>query len=58
MVDKWIDEYKADRHSGLRAIMQFFISASGCKCKITAQMLNMEHANIIRHMTEEFNEVK
>jgi hypothetical protein len=57
-VDEWIEQYKADRDSGLRAIMQFFISASGCKGKITAQMQNsMEHAAIIRRMTEEFDEV-
>lgn len=59
MVDEWIEQYKADRDSGLRGIMQFFISASGCKGKITAQMQNnMEHAAIIRRMTEEFDEVK
>lgn len=57
VVDEWIEQYKADRDSGLRAIMQFFISASGCKGKITAQMQNsMEHAAIIRRMTEEFDE--
>jgi hypothetical protein len=38
--------------------MQFFISASGCKGKISSQMQSsMEHAVIIRHMTEEFDEV-
>jgi cohesin complex subunit SA-1/2 len=38
--------------------MQFFISASGCKGKITSQMQSsMEHAAIIRRMTEEFDEV-
>ena len=59
VVDEWIEQYKADRDSGLRAIMQFFISASGCKGKITAQMQDsMEHAAIIRRMTEEFDEVK
>jgi cohesin complex subunit SA-1/2 len=57
-VDEWIEQYKADRDSGLRAIMQFFISASGCKGKITSQMQSsMEYAAIIRHMTEEFDEV-
>jgi len=57
IVDEWIEQYKADRDSGLRGIMQFFISASGCKGKITAEMQNsMEHAAIIRRMTEEFEE--
>ncbi|KAL1110344.1 hypothetical protein AAG570_007875 [Ranatra chinensis] len=37
--------------------MQFFINASGCKGKITQAMAaNMEHAAIIRKMTEEFDE--
>jgi cohesin complex subunit SA-1/2 len=37
--------------------MQFFISASGCRGRITAEMqANMDHADIIRTMTEEFDE--
>lgn len=39
--------------------MQFFINAAGCKGVITPTMSeNMEHAAIIRKMTEEFDEVK
>lgn len=39
--------------------MQFFINAAGCKGVITPSMSeNMEHAAIIRKMTEEFDEVK
>lgn len=39
--------------------MQFFINAAGCKGVITPAMSeNMEHAAIIRKMTEEFDEVK
>ncbi len=58
IVDEWIEQYKADRDSGLLAIMQFFISASGCKGKITSQMQSsMEYAAIIRQMIEEFDEV-
>lgn len=38
--------------------MQFFINAAGCKGVITPAMSeNMEHAAIIRRMTEEFDEV-
>lgn len=38
--------------------MQFFINASGCKGRITPAMsASMEHAAIIRRMTEEFDEV-
>lgn len=37
--------------------MQFFINAAGCKGRITQQMqATMEHAAIIRRMTEEFDE--
>lgn len=58
IVDDWIEAYKANRDTALLALMQFFINASGCKGKITAQMAaNMEHAAIIRKMTEEFDEV-
>lgn len=39
--------------------MQFFINAAGCKGIITRAMSeNMEHAAIIRKMTEEFDEVE
>ncbi|XP_073982200.1 stromal antigen isoform X1 [Rhodnius prolixus] len=57
IVDDWIESYKANRDTALLALMQFFINASGCKGKITQQMAaNMEHAAIIRKMTEEFDE--
>ena len=35
VVDDWIDSYKADRDSALLTLMQFFISASGCRGRIT-----------------------
>lgn len=57
VVDEWIESYKANRDNALLALMQFFINASGCKGKITQNMAaNMEHAAIIRKMTEEFDE--
>ena len=56
-VDDWIEEYKVDRDGALLKLMQYFISASGCKGKITSEMqVTMEHADIIRRMTEEFDE--
>lgn len=59
LVDEWIDEYKVNRDTALLSLMQFFINASGCKGKITSIMAaNMEHAAIIRKMTEEFDEVQ
>jgi cohesin complex subunit SA-1/2 len=58
MVDDWIEAYKVNRDATLLRLMQFFISASGCKGKITSEMQSsMEHATIIRKMTEEFDEV-
>ena len=57
VVDDWIDNYKSERDTALLSLMQFFISAAGCKGRITPQMqANMEHADIIRQMTEEFEE--
>merc|ERR1719322_1391446 len=56
VIDDWIDEYKADRDAALLKLMQFFISTSGCKGRITAEMQQMEHSDIIRKMTEEFDE--
>merc|ERR1719433_1070250 len=55
--DDWIDSYKADRDAALLTLMQFFISASGCRGRITPEMqATMDHADIIRRMTEEFEE--
>ena len=56
-VDDWIEEYKVDRDGALLKLMQFFISASGCKGKVTSEMQStMEHGEVIRKMTEEFDE--
>ena len=48
---------QSDRDNALLSLMQFFISASGCRGRISAEMqATMEHADIIRTMTEEFDE--
>lgn len=57
-VDDWIEQYKINRDEALLVLMQFFINAAGCKGVITPNMSEtMEHAAIIRKMTEEFDEV-
>lgn len=56
LVDDWIEDYKSNRDSALLRLNQFFISASGCKGKITPQISSMEQPAIIRKMTEEFDE--
>ncbi|VEN54810.1 unnamed protein product [Callosobruchus maculatus] len=57
IVDDWIESYKINREEALISLMQFFINAAGCKGHITQQMqATMEHAAIIRKMTEEFDE--
>ncbi|CAL1527874.1 unnamed protein product [Lymnaea stagnalis] len=57
VVDEWIEGYKIERNTALLELIQFFIQCSGCKGKITPYMYaNMEHAEIIRKMTEEFDE--
>ncbi|XP_025837464.1 cohesin subunit SA-1 [Agrilus planipennis] len=57
VVDDWIESYKVNREAALISLMQFFINAAGCKGRITQQMqATMEHAAIIRKMTEEFDE--
>ena len=56
-VDDWIEEYKVDKDGALLKLMQFFVSASGCKGKITSEMqATMECADLIRKLTEEFDE--
>ena len=58
VVNNWIDAYKQDRDKALVDLIQFFIHCSGCKGRITLEMYqNMEHTEIIRRMTEEFDEV-
>ncbi|XP_050542389.1 cohesin subunit SA-2 isoform X1 [Daktulosphaira vitifoliae] len=57
VVDDWIEQYKINKDEALLVLMQFFINAAGCKGVITSSMTeNMEHAAIIRKMTEEFDE--
>lgn len=57
LVDDWIEQYKSNRDAAMLELMQFFISCSGCRGKITPEMYSrMSHADIIRRMTEEFDE--
>ena len=59
LIDDWIEAYKTDRDVALLDLIQFFIHCSGCKGRITMHMYhNLEHAEIIRRMTEEFDEVR
>lgn len=57
MVDSWIDVYKSQRDVALVQLMQFFINSSGCRGKVTPDMAQMEHTQIIKKMTQEFDEV-
>jgi hypothetical protein len=58
LVDQWIDSYQANRDEALIELMQFFLDSSGCKGKLTQAMyLKMEHVDMLRAMTEHFDEV-
>ncbi|TGZ72694.1 hypothetical protein CRM22_001934 [Opisthorchis felineus] len=57
IVDDWIEQYKTSREPAMLELIQFFISCSGCKGKVTPEMYSQtSHADIIRRMTEEFDE--
>ncbi|VDP90268.1 unnamed protein product [Echinostoma caproni] len=57
VVDDWIEQYKTNREPAMLELIQFFISCSGCKGKVTPEMYSQStHADIIRRMTEEFDE--
>ena len=59
LVDQWIDSYQANRDEALIELMQFFLDSAGCKGKLTQAMyLKMEHVDMLRVMTEHFDEVK
>ncbi|CDS37551.1 cohesin subunit SA 1 [Echinococcus multilocularis] len=57
LVDDWIEQYKTGRAPAMLELVQFFISCSGCKGKVSLDMYNtLPHADIIKRMTEEFDE--
>uniref|UniRef100_A0A8C2A7D4 Cohesin subunit SA n=1 Tax=Cyprinus carpio TaxID=7962 RepID=A0A8C2A7D4_CYPCA len=57
VVDDWIESYKHDRDVALLDLINFFIQCSGCKGVVTGEMFrNMQNSEIIRKMTEEFDE--
>lgn len=57
IVDEWMATYEEDSDEGLVQIIQFFVSCAGCSGKITKySLLNLTHQDIIRQMTEEFDE--
>uniref|UniRef100_H3C317 Cohesin subunit SA n=1 Tax=Tetraodon nigroviridis TaxID=99883 RepID=H3C317_TETNG len=57
VVDDWIESYKHDRDAALLDLINFFIQCSGCKGVVSGEMFrNMQNSEIIRRMTEEFDE--
>ncbi|XP_046906414.1 cohesin subunit SA-2a isoform X1 [Hypomesus transpacificus] len=57
VVDDWIESYKHDRDVALLDLINFFIQCSGCKGAVSGEMFrNMQNSEIIRKMTEEFDE--
>ncbi|XP_030044324.1 cohesin subunit SA-2-like, partial [Microcaecilia unicolor] len=57
VVDDWIEAYKHDRDVALLDLINFFIQCSGCKGVVTQEMFrHMQNSEIIRKMTEEFDE--
>uniref|UniRef100_A0A672S8J3 Cohesin subunit SA n=1 Tax=Sinocyclocheilus grahami TaxID=75366 RepID=A0A672S8J3_SINGR len=58
VVDDWIESYKHDRDVALLDLINFFIQCSGCKgLNVISHMFhNMQNSEIIRKMTEEFDE--
>uniref|UniRef100_A0A8D1UY19 Cohesin subunit SA n=1 Tax=Sus scrofa TaxID=9823 RepID=A0A8D1UY19_PIG len=57
VVDDWIESYKQDRDIALLDLINFFIQCSGCRGTVRIEMFrNMQNAEIIRKMTEEFDE--
>ncbi|KAL0973791.1 hypothetical protein UPYG_G00211210 [Umbra pygmaea] len=57
VVDDWIESYKMDRDMALLDLINFFIQCSGCKGVVSGEMFrNMQNSEIIRRMTEEFDE--
>ncbi|XP_023686294.1 cohesin subunit SA-2 isoform X1 [Paramormyrops kingsleyae] len=57
VVDDWIESYKHDRDTALLDLINFFIQCSGCKGVVSGEMFrHMQNSEIIRKMTEEFDE--
>ncbi|XP_033127030.1 cohesin subunit SA-2-like isoform X1 [Anneissia japonica] len=57
IVDEWIESYKTNRDTALLDLINFIIQSSGCKGVVTTDMYaTLEHSDIIRRMTEEFDE--
>ncbi|XP_073407753.1 cohesin subunit SA-3 isoform X3 [Dendrobates tinctorius] len=57
LVDDWLDSYKTDRETALLGLLNFIIQACGCKGVVTREMMaTMQNADIIRKMTEDFDE--
>ncbi|XP_069804743.1 cohesin subunit SA-3 [Dendropsophus ebraccatus] len=57
LVGDWLDGYKTDRQAALLGLINFIIQACGCKGVVTNEMMEtMQNTEIIRKMTEDFNE--
>ncbi|XP_037670737.1 cohesin subunit SA-3 [Choloepus didactylus] len=56
LVDDWLDSYKQDQDAGFLELINFFIRSCGCKGTVTSEMFKMSNSEVIRHLTEQFNE--
>ncbi|KAH9514649.1 Cohesin subunit SA-2, partial [Bulinus truncatus] len=55
VADDWIESYKQDKNVAILELSQFFIHCSGCKGRITENMLDrMESSEIVSKLTAEF----
>ena len=55
----WIERYQDDRDTALLEIIQFFISASGCRSTVTPQLyrgIGSGFQDVLKTMTDEFGE--
>uniref|UniRef100_W5KR05 Cohesin subunit SA n=1 Tax=Astyanax mexicanus TaxID=7994 RepID=W5KR05_ASTMX len=58
VVDDWLDDYKQDREEGLRELFNFVVQCCGCKLMTREMFTSMQNADIISHLTKEFNELQ
>lgn len=52
----WVRRYEQDAESAMLELIQYFVLCCGCRAEVTLEMYRGETADVIRTLTENFDE--
>lgn len=56
VASNWVRQYEQDAESAMLELVQYFVLSCGCRAEVTMEMYRRETADVIRTLTENFDE--